>query len=164
MVPGSPILSIEQVVINLRSIGELSRLEVNAQSVEALIPQAERLLERIAAEMDFVVPPVRPTASEGVAVARASEPRLYGPYLFRKMEQFEIEAEMKRIRTENPGLNLAGATWRLAELHPELFVAEAEMRKMISEPLSGLLTGVHEKEKGGDYKLYVEPIGSTTVE
>jgi hypothetical protein len=80
------------------------------------------------------------------------------------MEQFEIEAELKRIRTLDPGLDLAGATRRLAELHPELFVTEAEMLKMISEPLDGLASGVYQEQKSGGYKLYVEPIGSTTVE
>lgn len=137
MVPGSPILSVEQVVVNFKSITELFHLEVNAQSVEALVPQAERLLERVAAEADFVVPPATPSASEGIAVARASEPRLYGPYLFRGMEQFEIEAQLKRIRTLDPGLDLAGATRRLAELHPELFSTEAEVAAM-NAPLPGL--------------------------
>jgi hypothetical protein len=160
MVPGAPILSIEAVVINLRSIAELSRLEVNAQSVEGLVPQAERLLEAIQREPEFVVPVTR-TASEGVAVAKAPEPRLYGPYLFRVMEEWEILTELARIRTENPGMDLAGATRHLAELHPELFVTEGEMRKMISEPLDGLSTGVYEHEQGGGYKLCAAPIGST---
>jgi uncharacterized protein YicC (UPF0701 family) len=47
MISGAPVLSVEQVVINLRSIVELSRLDVTAQSVEALVPQAERLLEAV---------------------------------------------------------------------------------------------------------------------
>ena len=160
MVPGAPILSIEAVVINLRSIVQLSRLEVNAQSVEALVSQAERLLERIAAEVDFVVPPPMPAASEGVIVARVSEPRLYGPYLFRGMDEREIQTELARIRTENPGLDLAGATRRLSELHPELFSTEEEVMEM-NKPLDALKTGIYEQEKGGEYKLFVKPIGST---
>jgi hypothetical protein len=109
------------------------------------------------------VPPATPIVSGGIAAARAPIPRLYGPYLFRGMEQFEIEAELARIRTEEPGLDLAGATRRLAELNPELFVTEAEMRQMISEPLDGLATGVYEQGQSGGYKLYVEPIGSTNT-
>jgi hypothetical protein len=57
MISGAPVLSVEQVVINLRSIVELSRLDVTAQSVEALVPQAERLLEAVQGESGFVVPP-----------------------------------------------------------------------------------------------------------
>ena len=83
MVPGAPILSIEAVVINLRSIVELSRLEMSVQSVGALIPQGERLLEAIQTEPEFVVPPATRTASESVAVSSEPKPRLYGPYLFR---------------------------------------------------------------------------------
>jgi hypothetical protein len=91
-------------------------------------------------------------------------PRLYGPYLFRGLEQYEIEAELSRIRTSEPGLDMAGATRRLAELHPELLSTEAEVRQMINKPLERLNTGVYEEQKGGGYKLFVEPIGSTTVE
>jgi hypothetical protein len=76
-------LSIEAVVINLRSIVELSRLEMSVQSVGALIPQGERLLEAIQTEPEFVVPPATRTASESVAVSSEPKPRLYGPYLFR---------------------------------------------------------------------------------
>jgi hypothetical protein len=163
MISGAPVLSVEQVVINLRSIVELSRLEVNAQSVEALVGQAERLLEAIQREPEFVVPPATRTASESVAVSSASEPRLYGPYLFRGMNEREIQTELARIRTENPGMDMAGATRRLSELHPELFSTEAEVTAM-NAPLSGLATGIYEERKGGGYKLYVEPIGSTTAE
>jgi hypothetical protein len=73
MISGAPVLSVEQVVINLRSIVELSRLEVTAQSVEALVPQAERLLEAVQGESGFVVPPAM--SSENVAVARVPLPR-----------------------------------------------------------------------------------------
>jgi hypothetical protein len=72
MISGAPVLSIEQVVINLRSIAELANLEVNAQSVEALIPQAERLLGVIQVEPDFVIPPVMPTASGKAGSAQSA--------------------------------------------------------------------------------------------
>jgi hypothetical protein len=77
---------------------------------------------------------------------------LYGPYLFRGLEQYEIEAELSRIRTSEPGLDMAGATRRLAELHPELFSTEAEVRQMINEPLEGLSSGVYEEQKSGGFR------------
>ena len=162
MVMGCPNLSLDQVTLHLKSIAGLRELEITTQEPEGLVRQAESLLEAIKREPEFVVPPATRTASESVAVARAPEPRLYGPYLFRGMEEREIQTELARIRTENPGMDLAGATRRLSELYPELFSTEAEVAAM-NAPLPGLATGVYEEQKGGGYKLFIKPIGSTTT-
>jgi hypothetical protein len=164
MVTGCPNISLEQVCLHLKTIAGLRELEMTAGEPGGLILQAERLLEAIQREPEFVVPPASGNASESVAVTR--EPvaeRLYGPHLFRGMDEREIQSELSRIRTANPGLDLAGATRRLAEAHPELFSTEAEVAAM-NAPLDALKSGVYEEQKSGSYKLYVQPIGSTTVE
>jgi hypothetical protein len=163
MVAGCSNLSLEQVCLHLKTIASLQQLEITAQDVAGLLGQAEKLLGAVAADSDFNVPPAMSSASEKVARAPLPE-RLYGPYLFRGMDEREIAAELSWIRTSEPGMDMAGATRRLAETHPELFSTEAEVRQMINEPLEGLNTGVYEEQKGGGYKLFVEPIGPTTVE
>jgi hypothetical protein len=156
-----PFLAVDQVATHFKVVSDVARLEITAVDAEGVVRQAENLLEAIAKQSEFELPAVSmPISSGAVAEARAPLPGLYGPYLFRGMDERKIQDELGRIRKENPGLDLGGATRRLAELNPELFSTEAEVMAM-NAPLDALATGIYEQEKGGNLKLHVPAIGST---
>ena len=57
------------------------------------------------------------------------------------MTEREIQDEMVRIRTADPSLDLASANEKFAELHPELFITEAELvaqNKSLIQPETGV--------------------------
>jgi hypothetical protein len=53
-----PVFSVDQVVVHLRVIADLVRLEITAQDAEALVSQPQKLLEAVAGESEFVLPTV----------------------------------------------------------------------------------------------------------
>jgi hypothetical protein len=103
-----------------KAMASVRALEITASDERGLTVQAGRLLECVSAEPTFIVPSFIVATSVASAVC-APQPVLRGPYLFRGMDEREIEAELTRIRTADPTLDSTGAIKELARLHPELF-------------------------------------------
>jgi hypothetical protein len=113
MVPGSPILSVEQVVVNFKSIAELLHLEVSAQSVEAVIPQGERLL--------------------GLGSCCGNGKRTMERSLDYHKDLM-IRQHLKELRASRSDLSFAQAWERLRKGHPDLFETESGWDPEKDEP------------------------------
>jgi hypothetical protein len=154
MVSGCPELSLDQTVLHLRSIASLRELETNAPDAAGLVLQAERLLETVGSEPEFELPVLSSPAvpSSAVGAAGSGGPLAWiGP--FDPLDgSVDIEAEIKQLLVEEPGLNLPGVHERLRAKFPHLFKTAQEVADL-NKTLPSLATGVYEQQKSGEYEL-----------
>jgi hypothetical protein len=151
MIPGCDTLSLERVALFGKAVVGARALEVVGSDAPSVTAAATRLLEALPA--NFAPPPYPTPVADGAPPAK---PRLYGPYLFKGMTQLEIEAELLRIRKADASLDLAASYQKLAEVHPELFLTEAQVLAQ-NQSLIQPQTGIWKAPMIGDTKPVEEP-------
>jgi hypothetical protein len=147
MVSGSDGPPLDFVVLHLRRVADIVGLEITANEPGGIAEQGRKLLDAISVEPEFPVPAHTPPA----VVPGEADVGL--PWLDRGMSGQEIEGELKWIRGENSGLDLAGAYRELHPRHPELFGPPAsnfEFERQTAWP-AGMIGETREPEPEPSY-------------
>jgi hypothetical protein len=159
MVDGCPVLSIDQVTLHLKSIAGLRELEITASDALGLVRQCERLLEAVAGESGFELPPVSAAPASSVAVAAPAQD-WSGPW--DPLDgTIDVQKEIRDLL--QAGYTLQNYHEELRRRHPGLYKTREQVSAIASTSLPQLATGIYEQEKGGKYRLYVPAVGSTST-
>jgi hypothetical protein len=138
MVPGCPMLSLEQCAMHAKGVNAVRGLEITANDTEVLLQQAAKLLEAVSAEPDFSVPVFSPPAvsSDVAQIEPTGFPWDPGD------GSVNIQDEVRKLLAKDPSLTEATIYVALKKKFPHLFKTRRQELSIGQEPLPAPETGV----------------------